>query len=113
VLNLICFYQFFSNQQHFSAVCEQPQVGSELLSIPLMMPVAHPTPERTEMAPNLQLRAQAPHSMQLFISVILALPPVISKTACGQTMLHIPQPVHRLLFNFNVTTFFKYCMTCF
>jgi hypothetical protein len=81
-----------------------------LFNIPLRIPAAHPTPERTAIAPNLQFKSQAPHSMQLSISIILAFPSVILKTACGQTMAHIPQPVHKALLSFKVATPLKYCI---
>jgi hypothetical protein len=43
---------------------EHPQVGSEFLSIPLIIPAAQPTPDLTVIACNWQFNAQAPHSIQ-------------------------------------------------
>jgi hypothetical protein len=60
----------------------------------LMMAAAQPTPESTVIAPNSQFRAQAPHSMHWSLSVIAARLSRISKTPCGQTSAHLPQPVH-------------------
>jgi hypothetical protein len=45
-------------------------------------------------APNSQFMAQAPHSMHRSLSVIAARLSRISKTICGQTSTHLPQPVH-------------------
>jgi hypothetical protein len=61
-----------NNQQQLLLLSEQPQDGSEFVSIPLIIPAAQPTPDLTDMAAGLQLRAQAPHSMQSLISMILA-----------------------------------------
>jgi hypothetical protein len=58
------------------------------------MPAAHPTPDRTEMAFSGQFFSQAPHSMQRSLSKITALLFSIAKTAWGQTMMHIRQPLH-------------------
>jgi len=41
-----------------------------------------------------QLTSQAPHSIQLFFLTKAAFILLISKTSCGHTILHIPQPVH-------------------
>jgi hypothetical protein len=46
-----------------------------------MMPAAHPTPERTEMAFSGQFFSQAPHSMQKFLFMITALLFSITNTA--------------------------------
>ncbi len=42
---------------------------------------AHPTPDSTARASTGQLSAQAPHSMHLSFSVMMALPSAISNTA--------------------------------
>jgi len=46
---------------------------------------AHPTPEPTVNAPNSQFPAQAPHSMQEFLSTMAAFLFSIVNTAWGQT----------------------------
>jgi hypothetical protein len=51
-------------QQHVDLESEQPQVGSVLFKIPLIIPAAQPTPELTVIAFTWQFNAQAPHSMQ-------------------------------------------------
>lgn len=98
--------EMLRNQQH--SELEQSQEGSLPASRPFMMAAAHPTPGVTEMAENAQFWEQAPHSMQLSRSMIFALPPESSKTLCGQTFTHIPQPTHCSELSFKVTTFFKY-----
>ena len=98
------------NQQHFCFSFEQSQEGSVFVRIPLIIAAAQPTPDLTVIAPNLQLRAQAPHSIQSSISMILALPLLISNTAWGQTIAHKPHPVQIPESSFKVTVFFKYCI---
>lgn len=95
-----------SNQQHFFAVSQQH--ASVFPSAALITAVAQPTPALTVTAATGQFRAQAPHSMQLSLSTILALPLSTAKTACGHTVTHIPQPVHFSLLSCRVTTFVKY-----
>jgi hypothetical protein len=85
-----------------------PQLASELFKRPFKIPAAQPTPDFTEMAFCLQFSAQAPHSMQRLISVIVAFLSEKEKTAWGQTVRHILQPLHNSLFNFNVVTFSRY-----
>jgi hypothetical protein len=51
-------------QQQFDLESEHPHVGSEFLSIPFIIPAAHPTPELTDIACSGQFKAHAPHSMQ-------------------------------------------------
>jgi len=70
-----------STYTSLSRVLEQSQDGSELVRIPFIIPAAQPTPDLTVRAPNLQFRAHAPHSIQSLISVIIAFPWMISKTA--------------------------------
>ena len=55
---------------------------------------AHPTPLSTVIASVGQLSWQAPHSIHASGRTSLAKRPFIAKTPCGQTMLHIAQPVH-------------------
>jgi hypothetical protein len=74
----------------------------------VMRAVAQPTPEFTAIAPNSQFMAHAPHSMQRSLSVTMARLSRISKTPCGQTSTHLPQPVHLSREYFSVVTFFKY-----
>jgi len=80
--------------QHPTEVSPQPQVGGPPVTMLLIMAAAQPTPAFTVMAPNSQFRAQAPHSMHRSLSVIAARLSRISKTRCGQTSTHLPQPVH-------------------
>ena len=75
---------------------------------PLIMAVTQPTPAWIEMAAVGQFRAHAPHSMQSSRLAISAFLPTISNTAWGQTLTHIPQPIHRCWFNCSVTTFLMY-----
>jgi len=60
-----------SQQEAFTA--EQPH-DTTPVSIPFNTAAAHPTPGVTSIAPNAQLRAQAPHSMHLSRSIICAFP---------------------------------------
>jgi hypothetical protein len=55
-----------------------------------------------------QFMAQAPHSMQRSLSTMAAFLFFRANTACGQTLMHMPQPVHRLESRRSVATFFKY-----
>jgi hypothetical protein len=73
---------------------EQGQDASLRPNARTITAVAQPTPALTERAPSAQFRAQAPHSMQASRSTIRALPFCKAKTACGQTVRHMPQPVH-------------------
>jgi hypothetical protein len=50
----------------------QTHDGSEFVRIPLIIAAAHPTPDFTVMAPNWQLSAHAPHSIQSSTSIIRA-----------------------------------------
>ena len=61
-----------------------------------MMAYAQPTPDFTSIAEKGQFLAQAPHSMQLSLSVITALSSFIKKTSWGHTIAHIPHPLHFL-----------------
>jgi hypothetical protein len=72
-----------------------------------MMAAAHPTPGLTLIAPEAQFRMHAPHSMHAPLSAIDAFPPAMAKTACGQTSMHRPQPVHAAAENVSVSPFFK------
>jgi hypothetical protein len=65
------FYFHIFQQQ--SLLPEQPQFGSLPVSQPLIMAAAHPTLALTEIAFTGQFIAQAPHSIQLFLSFIRAL----------------------------------------
>jgi hypothetical protein len=75
--------------------------------MPPMIAAAQPTPAFTMIAPAAQLRAHAPHSMHADRSTIRDLPPLISKTACGQTSMHCRQPVHFAWSSERVSPFFK------
>jgi len=87
---------------------EQSQLGSVPVSAPMMIAAAHPTPDSTAMASAGQFLAQAPHSMQASRSTIRAFLSSTANTPCGHTVAHIPQPVHFVSSNFNVTTFGRY-----
>lgn len=76
--------------------------------VAIITPVAQPTPDLTLIASTGQLRLHAPHSIQASRSTILALALSITKTPCGQTSVHLPQPIHLAVLNSSVTTFFKY-----
>ncbi len=95
-------------QQPDVALPEHSQIGSVPRSAPLIMAVTQPTPAWIEMAAVGQFRAHAPHSMQSSRLAISAFLPTISNTAWGQTLTHIPQPIHRCWFNCSVTTFLMY-----
>jgi len=58
------FLNHRSVQQQFEFESEHPQVGSEFLNIPLIIPAAQPTPELTVTACVGQFIAHAPHSIQ-------------------------------------------------
>lgn len=73
---------------------------------------AQPTPGVSESAPGGQLRAQAPHSIHPSGSTISALSPRSSKTSCGQTSVHDPQPTHLFASSLKVLTFSKYLKFC-
>jgi len=85
-----------------------PQVGPLPASRPASTPPAQPTPARTRIASRSQFLAQAPHSMQAPRSARTARLSSSRNTACGQTRVHIPQPLHRLASNSSVTTFSRY-----
>jgi hypothetical protein len=74
----------------------------------LMTAVAQPTPVSTNMASTGQLRAHAPHSMQKSRSDTAAFLPETVKTPLGQTVSHIPQPVHFSESSSSETTFLRY-----
>jgi hypothetical protein len=95
-------------QQQFDFVSEQPHDGSEFLSIPFIIPAAHPTPELTKIACTGQFRAHAPHSMQESRLMIRAFFPESSKTLCGHTFIHIPHPLQLSSHNLSVTTSGRY-----
>ena len=95
-----------SNQQQSPP--EQSQDGSVPVSIPLIIAAAQPTPACTVMACWLQFFAQAPHSIQLFLSIITDFLSFISKTLWGQTVKHFWQPLHFRVSSSSVTTFFRY-----
>jgi hypothetical protein len=59
------------------------------------MAEAQPTPLSTAMAMAGQFNAHAPHSMQAAESARRTALPSGAKTACGQTLMHIPQLMHR------------------
>jgi hypothetical protein len=80
--------------QHPVEVSLQSHVGGPPVTILLISAAAQPTPAFTVIAPNSQFIAQAPHSMHWSLSVIAARLSRISKTICGQTSTHLPQPVH-------------------
>jgi hypothetical protein len=86
----------------------QSQVGGPPVTMLLMMAAAQPTPALTVIAPNSQFMAQAPHSMQRSLSVIAARLSRISKTRCGQTSTHLPQPLHLSREYWSVVTFARY-----
>jgi hypothetical protein len=67
----------FQNQQQ--SPLKQSQLGSLLVSQPLMIADAHPTPALTSIAFTGQFKAQAPHSMQASF-IICALPLETAKT---------------------------------
>ena len=90
----------------FIIVPDRQQSQPEVLnpSILLITAVAQPTPVRTERAPDGQLRAHAPHSMQESLSDICACPLEISNTPLGHTIAHMAQPEHASGLSFKVTT---------
>jgi hypothetical protein len=55
-----------------------------------------------------QFSIHAPHSIQESRFRMRAFPSDNSKTACGHTFVHIPQPLHFSSFSCRVTTSFKY-----
>jgi hypothetical protein len=83
-------------QQPLADVVSGPQAASfPLVKAARIMAAAHPTPLSTVMAPAGQLSWQAPHSMQAAWRMSRAARRPGANTPCGQTMLHIPQLVHR------------------
>lgn len=95
-------------QLQHDALSPQSQDGSVPRSAPLMTAVAQPTPDWTKMASVGQFMAQAPHSIQASRSTITARRFSMTKTACGHTSTHIPQPLHFPASNSRVTTLGKY-----
>jgi len=96
--------------QHTAAPAESPphpHVGCVPRSIPPMIAAAHPTPAVTVIAPDAQLRAQAPHSMHEARSRIWAFPALMAKTACGQTSMHSLHPLQRPGSRARVSPFFR------
>ena len=97
------------NKNHFQQQVDeslgQSHVGSVPVRAPLIMPAAHPTPAWTVMASAGQFWLQAPHSMHRFLSVITAFLFFIWNTRCGQTIVHILQPIHFSISNASVVTF--------
>ena len=71
----------------------QPQTASPPVLMLLMRAAAQPTPARTDIAPYLQFRSHAPHSMHRSISATIAFLSRSSMTSRGQTSRHTPQPV--------------------
>ena len=72
-----------------------PRVASFLpVRAAWIIAAAHPTPLSTVTASVGQLSWQAPHSIHASGRTSLAKRPFIANTPCGQTMLHIAQPVH-------------------
>jgi hypothetical protein len=86
----------------------QSQEGSPPVIILLIRAAAHPTPAFTLIAPNSQFLTQAPHSMQRSLSVIVACLSFMSKTPCGHTSVHLPQPEHFSGKNSRLVTFDRY-----
>jgi hypothetical protein len=82
----------------------QSQDGSVPRIMPLMIAAAQPTPRPAVIVPVRQFKAQAPHSMQRSLPMMVErgrgrFPPdgitcSIAKTLCGQTSMHFPQPLH-------------------
>jgi hypothetical protein len=91
-------------QQQVDPSVEHPHVGSEFLSIPLIIPAAQPTPELTVIACTGQFNAQAPHSMHESLLIMCAFFSESTKTSCGQTFMHIPHPLHVDSHKSSVTT---------
>lgn len=93
---------------------EPSQVGPVPASRPASTPAAQPTPARTRIAPGSQFFTQAPHSMQAPRSATRARLFSMRNTACGQTRVHMPQPLQRVPSKSSVTTSSRYLMrlTC-
>ena len=66
--------------------------------------VAHPTPLLTKIAPVGQFNWQAPHSMHRCGAAKLTKLLFRSKTAWGQTVVHILQLLHNSVLNLSVFT---------
>lgn len=75
-----------------------------------MIAKAQPTPGFTSMAFTGQFLSHAPHSMQESFDTITAFLSFSSKTSWGQTLMHIPQPMHLSSSNSNSATFLKYLL---
>ena len=74
---------------------EQSQLQAPFTPVILLMnAAAHPTPALTDKAPVGQFIAHAPHSMQESCSTTEHLPSDTTKTAWGQTVSHMRQPLH-------------------
>lgn len=89
---------FLPLPQHGLSSPPQPQVPLSM-SLPLsaaeIIAFAQPTPLSTLIAPTGQLSAQAPHSMHDEGEIRSAAFSPGVKTPWGQTVLHIPQLMHR------------------
>jgi hypothetical protein len=101
-------FMFFLGYLDSDGLPEHAQVGSVPRSAPVMIAVTQPMPAWTVIAVVGQFWAHAPHSMQPSRLTIWAFLPTISNTVWGQTLTHIPQPMHRCWFNWSVTTFLMY-----
>jgi hypothetical protein len=78
------------------------------VSIPFIMPDAHPTPEFTLIAPYLQLSAQAPHSIHKSLSLTATFLFFRKNTSWGHTSMHIMQFVHFSGENLRLDAFLRY-----
>jgi hypothetical protein len=86
----------------------QSHEGAPPVSIPFIMPDAHPTPEFTLIAPYLQLRAQAPHSMHKSLSTTPTFLFFTANTSWGHTSMHIKQLVHFSVIKLRLAEFLRY-----
>ena len=104
------FLWYYNIAQQYSLDDEPPQSheGAPPVSIPFIMPDAHPTPEFTPIAPYLQLRAQAPHSMHKSLSTTPTFLFFKENTPWGHTSMHIKQLVHFSAKNLRIDTFLRY-----
>jgi hypothetical protein len=85
---------FLLSSAWYCSIEQQQPPEPFLPSMLLRTAVAHPTPTRTEIASEGQLRAHAPHSMQESLSEMDAFPSSFSNTLRAQTTAHMPQPEH-------------------
>ncbi len=74
----------------------------------MIIAAAQPTPDLTEMAEVGQFFAHAPHSMQASRSAMRAVRSSSAKTACGQTVVHMPHPLHFVASSWSVVTLERY-----